>query len=83
MRRVQHRYARAAVLPPRTALSVAFVENFFLMVVCSQLRIPLFIVRKPGMAKSLAKTIAANNLLGRRSPSQFYKAFKEVALGSG
>ena len=39
-------------------------ENLFMMFVCIQLKIPLFIIGKPGTSKSLAKYIISHSLNG-------------------
>ena len=39
------------------ARNSALTENLFMMFVCIQLKIPLFIVGKPGSSKSLARSI--------------------------
>ena len=67
-------------LGPNIARNAALSENVFMMVVCIQLRIPLFVVGKPGSSKSLAKTVVAENMQGDRSPSDLFKNFKEVSL---
>ena len=51
-------------LGPNIACNEALRENVFMMVVCIELRIPLFVVGKPGSSKSLAKTVVADNMLG-------------------
>lgn len=43
----------------RISQNKALSENCFLMTVCAELRIPLFIVGKPGTSKSLARSIVA------------------------
>ena len=48
------------------------------MVVCIELRIPLFVVGKPGSSKSLAKTVVADNMQGDAARSELFKAFKQV-----
>ena len=60
------------------ARNVALRENVFMMVICIELRIPLFLVGKPGSSKSLAKSIVADSMLGRASEEQLLKDFKEV-----
>jgi hypothetical protein len=49
-----------------------------MMVVCIELRIPLFVIGKPGSSKSLAKTVVADNMQGDASKSQLFKKFKRV-----
>ena len=65
-------------LGPNIARNAALRENVFMMVICIELRIPLFLVGKPGSSKSLAKSIVADSMLGRTSESELLKDFKEV-----
>ena len=60
------------------ARNTALSENVFMMVVCIELRIPLFVVGKPGSSKSLAKTVVAANMEGDASKSDLFKTFKQV-----
>lgn len=60
------------------ARNKALKENVFMMVVCIELRIPLFLVGKPGSSKSLAKTIVGNGMLGKSSTSELFKTMKSV-----
>jgi E3 ubiquitin-protein ligase RNF213 len=59
------------------ACNLALLENVFMMIVCIELRIPLFIVGKPGSSKSLAKSIVTNAMQGRNSESKLFQQFKE------
>ena len=50
-----------------------------MMVVCIELRIPLFLVGKPGSSKSLAKTIVADAMQGESArSSELFKNLKQV-----
>ena len=60
------------------ARNTALCENVFMMVVCIELRIPLFVVGKPGSSKSLAKTVVADNMEGDASRSNLCKTFMQV-----
>ena len=60
----------------------ALMENVWMMVICIELRIPLFLVGKPGSSKSLAKSIVTDVLQGQNSYSDLFKAFKEVHMVS-
>ena len=60
------------------ARNAALRENIFMMFVCIELRIPLFLVGKPGSSKSLAKAIIENSLKGKNSKMQTMKNFKQV-----
>ena len=66
-------------LKDNIAKNKALCENLFMMVVCIELRIPLFIIGKPGSSKSLAKTIVQDNMQGIASRSPFFKNFKRVS----
>ena len=65
-------------LGPNIARNTALSENVFMMVVCIELRIPLFVVGKPGSSKSLAKTVVADNMQGDAGRSLLFKTFKQV-----
>lgn len=60
------------------ARNAALRENIFMMFVCIELRIPLFLVGKPGSSKSLAKAIIENSLKGKNSKMPTMKKFKQV-----
>ena len=60
------------------AKNAALLENVFMMIVCIDLRIPLFIVGKPGSSKSLAKSIVAGAMLGRNSKSSLFQQLKKA-----
>ncbi|XP_030610400.1 E3 ubiquitin-protein ligase rnf213-beta [Archocentrus centrarchus] len=64
------------------AKNVALKENVFLMVVCIELRIPLFLVGKPGSSKSLAKTVVADAMQGQNSHCELFKSLKQVHMVS-
>ena len=67
-------------LGPNIARNAALRENIFMMAVCIELRIPLFLVGKPGSSKSLAKSIVASSMQGHASNSDLLKGFKQVRL---
>ena len=60
------------------AKNAALRENIFMMFVCIELRIPLFLVGKPGSSKSLAKTIIESSMRGKNSKKKTLKQFKQV-----
>ena len=62
------------------ARNAALRENLFMMFVCIQLRIPLFLVGKPGSSKSLAKTIIQNSMRGQNSKNKTLRQFNHVIL---
>jgi hypothetical protein len=61
-------------------ISPEIKENVFMMVICIELRIPLFLVGKPGSSKSLAKSIVADAMQGERARSELYQTLKSVSL---
>ena len=66
------------VLGQNIAKNAALRENVFMMVVCIELRIPLFLVGKPGSSKSLAKSIIQDSLYGQSSQCPQLREFKQV-----
>ncbi|XP_077022284.1 E3 ubiquitin-protein ligase RNF213 isoform X2 [Tamandua tetradactyla] len=64
------------------AKNLALKENVFMMVICIELKIPLFLVGKPGSSKSLAKTIVADAMQGPAAYSDLFKNLKQVHLVS-
>ena len=54
-------------IPQNIARNVALKENVFMMLVCIELKIPLFVIGKPGSSKSLAKSIIENSMQGASS----------------
>ena len=67
------------ILGPNIAKNSALRENVFMMAVCTELRIPLFLVGKPGSSKSLAKSIIQDSMLGKDSKSPVLREFKQVS----
>ncbi|KAG5853539.1 hypothetical protein ANANG_G00027050 [Anguilla anguilla] len=64
------------------ARNTALKENVFMMVVCIQLRIPLFLVGKPGSSKSLSKTLVADAMQGQAAHSELFRWLKQVHMVS-
>ncbi len=62
------------------ARNAALRENVFMMAICVELRIPLFLVGKPGSSKSLAKAIISDSMRGKESTKSLLQNFKEVVL---
>ena len=68
-------------LPEAIARNQALKENVFMMLMCIELKIPLFIIGKPGSSKSLAKTLISRNMQGSdREKSVILSDFKESHL---
>ena len=61
----------------------ALKENVFMMFVCIELKIPLFVIGKPGSSKSLAKSIISNSMQGNRCPDgSILQNFKQIQIMS-
>ncbi|KAH3742664.1 E3 ubiquitin-protein ligase rnf213-alpha [Pelomyxa schiedti] len=73
-------FSSSLELSPGIARNTALIENFFMMVVAIELRLPLFIVGKPGTSKSLAKAVLKANLNGKFSPSPFFTPFPDIRV---
>ncbi|XP_065845272.1 E3 ubiquitin-protein ligase rnf213-alpha-like isoform X2 [Oscarella lobularis] len=69
-------------LPPKIGKNHALKENVFMMVVCINLRIPLFLVGKPGSSKSLAKDVVKNAMRGDLSSTDLFRRLKQVHMVS-
>ena len=70
------------IVGPNIAKNAALRENVFMMTICIELRIPLFLVGKPGSSKSLAKSIIQVSMQGNASQSPLLKNFKQVHMFS-
>ena len=60
--RCQTCIVRLMKIPDHIARNAALKENLFMMYVCIQLKIPLFIIGKPGSSKSLARSIINHSI---------------------
>ena len=58
----------------------ALKENLFMMMICVELRIPLFLVGKPGSSKSLAKTIVDDAMQGDASHDELFRHLKQASI---
>ena len=67
-------------LPEHIARNESLRENVFLMSICSDRRIPLFLVGKPGSSKSLAKLIVQEAMQGDQSRSPIFRQMKRIAM---
>jgi hypothetical protein len=66
-------------LEKNIARNRALKENVFMMIVCIEQRIPLFLVGKPGSSKSLAKTIVSDAMQGNSAREGLFKELKQVS----
>ncbi|KAL3881508.1 hypothetical protein ACJMK2_027940, partial [Sinanodonta woodiana] len=69
-------------LEKNIARNTALKENVFMMVISIELRIPLFLVGKPGSSKSLAKTIVSDAMQGNAAHKDLFTEFKQVHMVS-
>ncbi|XP_077973940.1 E3 ubiquitin-protein ligase rnf213-alpha-like isoform X3 [Styela clava] len=60
------------------AWNEALCENVYLMTICADAKLPLYLVGKPGSSKSLSKTIVEANMKGSSSTSSLYRSLKKV-----
>ncbi|KAM4663579.1 E3 ubiquitin-protein ligase RNF213-like [Discoglossus pictus] len=79
---VQDLFLSGVQLRDTIARNLALKENLFMMVICIELKIPLFLVGKPGSSKSLAKTIVADAMQGLAAHTNLYKELKQIHLVS-
>lgn len=79
---MQDVFLRGVQLRETIAKNAALKENVFMMVICIELKIPLFLVGKPGSSKSLAKTIVADVMQGQAAYVDLYKELKQIHLVS-
>ncbi|KAK7107714.1 hypothetical protein V1264_015588 [Littorina saxatilis] len=80
--RCQDVFLGSVRLEDNIARNQALKENVFMMVVCVELRIPLFLVGKPGSSKSLAKTIVSDAMQGNSAHSELFKTLKQAQMVS-
>ncbi|XP_060597666.1 E3 ubiquitin-protein ligase rnf213-alpha-like [Ruditapes philippinarum] len=69
-------------LEKNIARNMALRENVFMMVICIELRIPLFLIGKPGSSKSLAKTIVSDAMRGNGAKTQLFREMKQAQMAS-
>ena len=50
-----------------------------MMTICTELRIPLFVIGKPGSSKSLAKDVISTHMKGHASQNELFKNLKQVS----
>jgi len=60
------------------AKNKALKENVFMMIVCIETRIPLFVIGKPGSSKSLSKAMVLDAMKGGTSKRELFRAMKDV-----
>jgi hypothetical protein len=76
--RCQRGFLKGIQLGQNIARNIALSENVFMMAICTELRIPLFVVGKPGSSKSLAKDVLSTNMKAGNSQSELFRNLKQV-----
>eukprot|EP01047_Picozoa_sp_COSAG01_P094913 COSAG01_NODE_25729_length_735_cov_1.281447_2_plen_136_part_00 len=66
-------HASVLEMHPNIAHNGALLENVFTAFVCIQVKLPVFIVGKPGNSKSLAMQLLNSSLVGSRSTDNLFK----------
>ncbi|XP_026134867.1 E3 ubiquitin-protein ligase rnf213-alpha-like isoform X3 [Carassius auratus] len=79
---VQDLFLSGVPMGATIARNNALKENVFMMVICIELRIPLFLVGKPGSSKSLSKTLVADGMQGQAAHSDLFRKLKQIHLVS-
>ncbi|CAB4035138.1 Hypothetical predicted protein, partial [Paramuricea clavata] len=82
IRRCQRGFLKDMKLAENIARNTALSENVFMMAICTELRIPLFVVGKPGSSKSLAKDVISTNMKAGNSQSELFKNLKQIHMQS-
>ena len=62
------------------AQNEALRENVFMIIMCAEMRIPLFLIGRPGSSKSLAKTIVTNAMQGLSSGNAVFRRLKQIQV---
>ncbi|XP_043106269.1 E3 ubiquitin-protein ligase rnf213-alpha-like isoform X2 [Puntigrus tetrazona] len=79
---IQDLFLSGIPLGATIARNNALKENVFMIVICIELRIPLFLVGKPGSSKSLSKTLVADGMQGQAAHSDLFRKLKQIHLVS-
>lgn len=64
------------------ARNSALRENVWMMMICVELCIPLFVVGKPGSSKSLSKSKVEKSMKGQNSIYDLFKVMKDIKMTS-
>ena len=78
----QNFFIRQLNLENNIARNDALKENVWMMAISIELKLPLFLIGKPGSSKSLAKTLIGDVMQGQHSYSNLFKTFKEIQMVS-
>jgi hypothetical protein len=75
-------YLERMELSEGIAKNETLLENIFVLLVCILLKMPIFLVGKPGSSKTLAVKIIESNLRGRDSKDPYFQLQNEVKIVS-
>jgi E3 ubiquitin-protein ligase RNF213 len=78
--REQLDYLARMNLGPGIAPNEALLENVFVLLVCILLKMPVFLVGKPGSSKTLSMKRLESNLRGLDSEDDFFKQLNEIKV---
>ena len=67
-------------IPHGVAKNTALCENVFVLFVCIQNKIPIFLVGKPGCSKSLSVQLLKSNLRGKDSQNEYLKSLPQLYI---
>ena len=76
----QSAFLESVSLSNDIAHNEALRENVFMMIVCIEMRVPLFLIGKPGSSKSLAKTVVGDAMQGQNSSYSLFRKLKEAQV---
>jgi nucleoside-triphosphatase THEP1 len=78
----QKDYLKRMELGEGIAANGALLENIFMLLVCILVKMPIFLVGKPGSSKTLAMKSVESNLRGHDSRDDWFKTLHEVKVVS-
>ena len=64
------------------AKNKALKENVFMMIVCIESRIPLYVIGKPGSSKSLSKSMVLDAMKGDGAKRPLFENMKTVSTNA-
>ena len=74
----QRVFSESLDLEDNIARNEALRENSFMIAMCTEMRIPLFLIGKPGSSKSLAKTVVTDAMQGPSSKNEVFQRLKQI-----
>jgi len=77
-KKVENEIATAVKLEKGIARNKALLENLFVIFVCLNTKIPLFIIGKPGCSKSLSAQLIFKSMNGKNSSHPLFTSYPKV-----